>query len=115
MRKQGPILGNSIPGRGNSKYSEIGVSLAGLPSSKEAFEVSQKEMRFGEPMIHFSPYAPFLLTGSFHHSQISDVQEDISGTGQSTLSLILGAFYYKHSFRQLTSESARLKMNTLEF
>lgn len=88
MRKQGPILGNSIPGRGNSKYSEVRVSLAGMPSSKENFEVSQKEMRFSEPMIHFSSQAPFLLTGGFYHSQISDVQKDTSGTGQSTLSLI---------------------------
>lgn len=88
MRKQGSILGNTVPGRRNSKYSEVRVSLASMPSSKETFEVSQKEMRFGEPMIHFSPHAPFFLTSGFYHSQISDVQEDTSGTGQSTLSLI---------------------------
>lgn len=70
------------------------MCLAGLLSTKEAYEVPQErvlEMRFGEATVRLHLHAPFLLTSGFHHSKFSHVQEDTPGTGQSTLSLMEGA------------------------
>lgn len=77
------------------------------------------EMRFGEPIHGPSPSSCSIFpTCGFHHSQISDFQEDIPATGQYTnTSLTYGALHLNQLLQttNIWSASVRLTMSALEF